>query len=167
MVIHRISLISFHTSDVRLNPSVESPYSREACRLLGQNSSYSSYICPKVGGVAFFPKKVVQVKDEKAVLEFLKSASVSEANGLAVVSSDQLPHPKAAKGKILSVYRNGDELAYDLQVKEGGIFVIADTYTKQWKAWVNEKPAKIRVVNYAFKGVEISKGRIHVRFKYR
>ena len=167
MVIHRISLISFHTSGVRLNPSVESLYSKENCRLLGQNSSYSSYICPKVGGVGFYPKKVVQVSDQKAVLEFLKSASVSEANGLAVISSDQIPHAKNAKGKILSFYRNGDDLAYDLQVEEDGIFVIADTYTKHWKAWINERPAKIHVVNYAFKGVEISKGRIHLRLKYR
>ena len=167
MVIHRISLISFHTSEVRLNPSVESPYSKENCRLLGQNSSYSSYICPKVGGVGFFPKGVVQVNDQKAVLDFLKSASVEEVNGLAVISSVQLPHPKAAKGSILSVYRNGDDLAYDLQVEEDGIFVVADTYTKHWKAWVNENPVKIRVVNYAFKGVEISKGRVHLQFKYR
>lgn len=167
MVIHRISLISFETSEVRLNPSVESLYSKENCRLLGKNSAYSSYICPKVGGVGFYPKKVVQVSDQKAVLDFLKSASVSEANGLAVISSDQLPHAKAAKGKILSVYRNGDDLAYDLQVEEAGIFVVADTYTKHWKAWVNEKPAKIRVVNYAFKGVEISRGRVHLRFEYR
>ena len=89
------------------------------------------------------------------------------SNGLAVISSDQLPHPKAAKGSILSVYRNGDDLAYDLQVEEDGIFVVADTYTKHWKAWINEKPSKIRVVNYAFKGVKISKGRVHLRFKYR
>ena len=90
-----------------------------------------------------------------------------EVNGLAVISSVQLPHPKAAKGSILSVYRNGDDLAYDLQVEEDGIFVVADTYTKHWKAWVNENPVKIRVVNYAFKGVEISKGRVHLQFKYR
>ena len=167
LVLHRISLIGFHANDIQLNPSPEGPYSEKNCDLLAQNSSYSSYICRKVGGVGYFPRKVVEVKDKDSVIDYLKEVSLAEVNGLAVIYSDHLSNPAAAKGRILSFSRNGDDLAYDLQVEEEGIFVVADTYTKRWKAWVNENPSDIFIVNYIFKGVRVPKGLVHLRFKYR
>ena len=62
--------------------------------------------------------------------------------------------------------RNGDELTYDLQIEKEGIFVVADTYTKDWRAWVNEIPSEIFVANYTFKGVNVPKGLVRLRFKY-
>ena len=167
LVLYRISLIGFHANDIQLNPSPESPYSEKNCDLLAQNSSYSSYICRNVGGVGYFPRKVVEVKDKDSVIDYLKEVSLAEINGLAVIYSDHLSNPAAAKGRILSFSRNGDDLAYDLQVEEEGIFVVADTHTKRWKAWVNENPSDIFIVNYIFKGVRVPKGLVHLRFKYR
>ena len=166
MLIHRISLISFNSNEIQLNPSSESPYSEENCDLLARNSYYSSYVCRQVGGVGFFPKKVVQVKDQEAVLSYLKTASIAETNGLAVIYSKHPAHRVAAKGTILSMARNGDELTYDLQIEKEGIFVVADTYTKDWRAWVNEIPSEIFVANYTFKGVNVPKGLVRLRFKY-
>ena len=84
-----------------------------------------------------------------------------------MIYSKSLAHRVAAKGTILSIDRNGDELTYDLQIDKEGVFVVADTYTKDWKAWVNEIPSEIIVANYTFKGVIVPKGLVHLRFKYR
>ena len=70
---------------------------------------------------------MVEVKDKDSVIDYLKEVSLAEVNGLAVIYSDHLSNPVAANGRILSFSRNGDDLAYDLQVEEEGIFVVADT----------------------------------------
>ena len=125
------------------------------------------FLCPKVGGVGFFPRKVVQVEDQDAVLNYLKTSSLEEVNGLAVIHSKHPAHRVAANGTILSVVRNGDELTYDLQIEKDGLFVVADTYTKDWKAWVNQIPSEIIVTNYAFKGVIVPEGLVRLKLKYR
>ena len=167
MIIHRISIVSFYSGRTQLNPTSDSPYSADNCELLATNSSYSSFLCPKVGGVGFFPRKVVQVEDQDAVLNYLKTSSLEEVNGLAVIHSKHPAHRVAANGTILSVVRNGDELTYDLQIEKDGLFVVADTYTKDWKAWVNQIPSEIIVTNYAFKGVIVPEGLVRLKLKYR
>lgn len=48
-----------------------------------------------------------------------------------------------------------------------GLLVLSQSWSAGWKAYVDDRPAKIHRVNYFAQGVELTPGTHRVRFEYR
>jgi hypothetical protein len=84
--------------------------------------------------------------------------------------SDQAP----AIGKVVSFHRNFNDLNYELDIQEPGLFAIADTWFPGWKAFLTETKSvtesetemEIYRVNHAFKGVIVPKGKVRLKLTF-
>lgn len=50
---------------------------------------------------------------------------------------------------------------------QSGLLFLSDNYYPGWKAFIDNKPAKIILADYSFRAVELSKGKHEVRFEYQ
>lgn len=60
-----------------------------------------------------------------------------------------------------------NSITLTVSAKEPGLFVYTDSWDKNWRAWVDEKPVPVRKAFHTFKGVEISSGKHEVRFVFK
>ena len=162
LVITRTSLLTMDKAK-SLPPKGEF-YSVESCRLLGEDAAAKAWLCPKIGGVGFFPTKLSVVESDEALETLLKKEPASFWIARAVV----VKRPVAeAAGEVVSFERKGDELRYRLKVSKPGLFVVADTDFPGWRASVQGRVAEIVPVNIAWKGVEVPAGEVEVFMEFR
>ena len=175
LVVNRVSLLTFRIDDAFFGEP-GSPYERSACRLLTRTPAQraESWVCPSVGGVGFFPS-VLSVAAGRAVAlsELAAMTPAALANAVVLgpeidlhIGEETVSEPQAGEGHVLQIDRRGDDLAYVLDVRRPGIFVIADTYFPGWAATVNGKPAGISRANVAFKAVRVPAGRVDLRLHF-
>lgn len=60
-----------------------------------------------------------------------------------------------------------EHLVLDVNAPRRGFLFLSDTYYPGWRATVNGRPAPIQRANYAFRLVEVPKGRSTVTFRFR
>ena len=65
------------------------------------------------------------------------------------------------------VVNDPEHLVLDVDAPRRGFLFLSDTYYPGWRATVNGRPAPIQGANYAFRLVEVPKGRSTVTFRYR
>jgi hypothetical protein len=175
LAVNRVSLLTFAIDDVVLGEA-GSPYERSRCRLLARSPAQKaeSWVCPAIGGVGFFPSTLHVVASRPAALSqmaALPAAALAETAMLGPeidlsVGGETIAEPAAGEGRVLQVDRRGDDLAYILDVRRPGIFVIADTYFPGWSATVNGRAAGISRANVAFKAVRVLAGRVELRLHF-
>jgi hypothetical protein len=175
LVLNRVSLFTF-TAGQAFFAEPGSPYEQSKCRLLGRSSMQTTetWVCPMVGGVGYFPETVTTVQSRAEGTKILGSAPPSDLLKIAVLGPELdlsigngVPAAAgAASGGVTSVDRRGDDLKYVLDVKRGGMFVIADSYFRGWTATVNGQPAGISRANVAFKAVRVPRGSVELKLHF-
>lgn len=67
----------------------------------------------------------------------------------------------------ISLLEKGDDFwKFQVEAKEGGLFILKENYFPGWKVKVDEKGEEIRVIDGTFKGVVIPPGRHQIKFWY-
>jgi len=170
LIVNRVSLVSFAAgTPMHLPSDAESPYASSRCRFLGRSSTAESYVCPEVGGIAYFPAVVTQVASDAEALKILRAKPLRELIDFATVERLEPQGDatlSAAAGTIVSSTIEPDRMAFDLDVTRAGHFVVSDTWFPGWRAEVNGRPAPIDRANVAFKAVEVPAGRVSVVFLF-
>jgi hypothetical protein len=175
MAVHRVSLLTFDLGGAAF-AAPPSPYQASKCRLLGksQEQGTEAYLCPEVGGIGYFPGVVEVVRSRSEALdrlgraapsELVKTAWLGPELDLSLGASGSVD-PVPGAGRVVSLRRFGDELAYVLDVERSGVFVVADTYFRGWTARVNDQPAGISRANVAFKAVRVPEGRVQLKLRF-
>ncbi|MDP8980275.1 MAG: YfhO family protein [Acidobacteriota bacterium] len=79
----------------------------------------------------------------------------------------QLPHcPDAADQVKVTRYRPSSvDITADLTCD--GMLILSDTFYPGWNATVDGKPAQVREVDFALRGVLVAKGHHDIRYRYR
>jgi hypothetical protein len=175
MAVQRVSLLTFVYGQAFF-PGGPSPYQASRCRLVARSPAQGaeSWICPDVGGIGYFPEVVRIVRSRAEAIDILRAASPADIARLAVLGPE-LASPAAGGegesvrpgiGRVLSVDRRGDDLVYHLDVERAGVFAVADTYFRGWRAMVNGAPVGISRANVAFKAVSVPRGRVELELYF-
>lgn len=166
LALHRVSLLSF-PSDFLLFPPAPSPWEQGRCRLLARDQGIESWLCPDVGGVGWFPRRVERARTVAGAVSRLAAAPLADVLETVIVGPEGADGPLApAAGRVLGVERTGDRLAYRLAVERPGVFVVADAFFPGWKARVAGAPAPVLRANAAFKAVRVPRGEIEVELRF-
>lgn len=167
MLLHRVSMISLANGKSWLNGRI---YTASRCPALQSDQLATLYVCSFMGGVGFFPKRVVLSRNPEESLKVLKDLKTEEALDFAVVERDASSDVKniniTGQGEIQGVVREKDEVIYKLKVLAAGYFVFADTFFPGWHAEVNGKEIKIFPANIAFKAVWLEPGELTLKWKF-
>jgi len=75
--------------------------------------------------------------------------------------------PSAASGEIRLRFDHSEEIEWQVQADQPGLFVVADQFYPGWTVTVNEKPAELLRVNIVNRGVILPRGSHAVRMIYR
>jgi len=130
---------------------------------------------------AFLTDKAVIIKDEKKILEKLKSKDFEPKKEVVLeedfsyTSDDQKEPLGFARDKLRR--RSSDEKAVVLKYAANEIIleaetnmprflVLSDTWYPGWKAYVDDKPGKIYRADYILRSVHLESGKHIVRFTY-
>jgi hypothetical protein len=162
LVLTRTSLLTMDKS--KSLPATGEFYSRESCRALGEDDAAAAWLCPRVGGVGFFPAHVSVVETDAELEALLKSEPAKFWIDRAAIVKRTL---EAAAGEVSSFSRQGDGLRYRLKVAKPGLFVVADTNFPGWRATVNGRDVEIIPVNFAWKGVVVPEGEVDVSMEFK
>jgi len=172
LAVNRVSLLTFAIGQANF-AQPPSPFEAAQCQLLGKDlvQGSESYVCPQIGGVAFFPEVVVftESNNARAVVDTLRHMSPSDLARTALLGPEIDPAAPAAgpgAGRVVRVQRTANDLAYTLDVDRPGVFVVADTYFRGWSATVNGSPVAISRANMAFKAVLVPKGRVELKLHF-
>ncbi|MCX5693459.1 MAG: YfhO family protein [Candidatus Omnitrophica bacterium] len=119
---------------------------------------------------AFLADKAIVIKDEKKILEFMKSKDFNPAR--EVILEEDFSYA-ADRAKRISREESVNILKYspnyveiEAVAGESKFLILSDTYYPGWKAAVDEEPGKIYRADYILRAVYIKPGRHIVRFTY-
>ena len=68
--------------------------------------------------------------------------------------------------RILSQTFSAQRLDFEVEADADTLLVLSQSHFQPWKAWVEEKPARIWIANGGFQAIEVPGGRHAVRFAY-
>ncbi len=157
MILHRVSMITSSNSYDWIAKA--QLYNSTNCHLEKRDQLASLYFCPFVGGVGFFPSRVILVSSLEDGIKTLKEVPAKEVLDLAVIET-QSQKAVAAVGKVIEVQRDKDKVTYQLNIEKSGFFVFADTYFPGWQATVNGHSTEIFPANIGFKSVWVPTGSV-------
>jgi hypothetical protein len=173
---HHVSLLTFRYDEPHFAPA-PSPYEAGKCRLLARNKEQrtESYVCPDIPGIGYFPSVVRAVSERRFAIDQLRRMSPDQILGTALIGPEtdlslgkEINGPlRPALGRVRSFARAGDDLSYQLEVEQAGMFVITDTYFRGWSARVNGQPAGISRANVAFKAVRVPAGAVELKLHFK
>jgi hypothetical protein len=169
LIVNRVSLFSFSVgTSLHLPSDVRSPYAAMRCQPLGRSDWIESYVCPEIGGIAYFPKAVIEVGSDAEALTILRSRPLRELIDFATVQrvGKQAQPTSPAAGTILSSSIVPDRMDFQLDVNRPGHFLVADTWFPGWRAEVNGRQVPIDRANVAFKAVAVPAGRVSLVFLF-
>lgn len=175
LAVNRVSLLTFAAGAAVL-PAGSGPYQASRCRFLARSPAQGaeSWVCPDAGSIGFFPEVVRVVRSRAEAIAILKIASPSDIGRLALLGpelgldggGEGAGSEQAGVGTVLSVDRGDDELTYRLDVDRPGVFVVADTFFRGWRATANGAPLGIARANAAFKAVRVPRGRVDLVLRF-
>lgn len=169
LIVNRVSLFSFGVgTSLHLPSDVRGPYAAMRCEPLARSVWIESYVCPEIGGIAYFPKAVTKVGSDAEALAILRARPLRELIDFSTLErvGEQGQPTSPAAGTILSSSIEPDRMAFLLDVNRPGHFVVADTWFPGWRAEVNGRPVPIDRANVAFKAVEVPAGRVSLVFLF-
>ena len=120
---------------------------------------------------AFLADKTIVIKDEKKILEKMKSKEFEPEK--EVILEEVLGSPSTSSGpleqhsssvRILKYEPNYVEIKAETNAPR--FLVLSDTYYPGWKASVDEKPGKIYRADYVLRAVYLEPGKHIVKFAY-
>ena len=170
LIVNRVSLFSFGVgTSTHLPSDAQSPYAASRCQLLARSIKVESYVCSEIGGIAYFPKAVIQVASDAEALKILRRKPLRDLVDFATVErigQPGTPTSAPAAGTIVRSSIEPDRMAFDLDVTRAGHFVVADTWFPGWRAEVNGRSVPIDRANVAFKAVEVPAGKVSLVFLF-
>jgi hypothetical protein len=118
---------------------------------------------------AFYVPRIEVVSDPEEILRRL-AAGRDDPRATALVERPVstffgLPGGRGP-GEVTFVENDPERLELAVNAPERGFLLLADQYAEGWDATVDDRPVPIARANYAFRLVEVPKGRSTVRFEY-
>ncbi len=120
------------------------------------------YALPRV----FVPQRVETIANEKKLLNQVADVSFKPRQVAYIESEPALPLPAECRGTAEITRETPVEVCVAATMETAGMLVLADRWDRGWRAYVDGKPAPIRLVNYAIRGVELPAGKSAVVFRY-
>jgi len=77
-----------------------------------------------------------------------------------------VPTNHSPDARILSQTFSAHRLSFDVASSVSTLLVLSQSHYQPWKAWVDEKPARIWLANGGFQAIEVPGGQHAVRFAY-
>jgi uncharacterized membrane protein YfhO len=105
--------------------------------------------------------------NEPIALELLGTFNPQETVLLPDPLHDSISSIRDADARVVRQSIGTHEHRYDVVATKRTVFVVAQTYYKNWKAFVDGKPVPLLRVNVAFQAIEIPEGKHQVRLVYR
>ena len=116
---------------------------------------------------AYLVPNVQVIERTDSALNFMRSAAFNP-HSVAVVDrpiGTTLPTTPLVHSSTIKV-RESDKVVVHTSSNRPALLVLADVYSKGWRAWVDDKPAPIVITNVAFRGVVVPQGEHDVRFEF-
>lgn len=152
---NRISVIHVRQDSQLADSGV---YSKASCNEEGRLADGFLYKCGSIGTIGYFPEKVEVLENKKDVVARLISMDPALILTTAILEQREATAAQPAAGKVLSVERTANRLAYKLDVSSSGVFIVADNWFPGWTAAINNRPVPIFHANVAWKAVAVEEG---------
>jgi uncharacterized membrane protein YfhO len=107
------------------------------------------------------------IKNKKNLLKRFYSEDFDFRNILLLEEDPKTPKCEAGcegNAKIISYTPN--KVVISVNTNSSGLLFLSDSYYKNWKVKINGKEDKIYIADYAFRAVEVQKGKSTVEFYY-
>lgn len=115
---------------------------------------------------AFIPESVVELDKDEA----LRWVQANTEPGKRAVVEDSLPPPPGLKrpGEVVDILEYMPErVTMEVAAAQPRLAVLTDSIFPGWEMTVDGKPARIRVADYAFRGIPVPRGTSTVEMVYR
>lgn len=136
-------------------------------QLAFEDGSVRIFESPTVKKRAFFVDNYRIVNDETELIAALEDNEF-DPRYEAIIKIDKLDLilPKI-HGQINNFIHSNNTVTFYTSTTDTEFLVLADSYTPDWKAYINNQETKIYQVNGALRGIVIPPGENHVIFKYQ
>lgn len=118
---------------------------------------------------AFLAEKAVVIKDEKKILEKMKTKDFKPEKEV-ILEEDfvdmQRPESIGHRAAVNILKYDPGEVVIEADTNAPRFLVLSDTYYPGWKASVDEKPSKIYRADYILRSVYLEPGKHIVKFTY-
>ena len=74
--------------------------------------------------------------------------------------------PACTNASVQLLRYDGRHLDFDVTCAADGWLLVTDRWAPGWRAWVNQRPAKVWMGNLVFRAVPVARGENQVRFLY-
>lgn len=118
---------------------------------------------------AFMVYYTAVIKEKKEVLRAISSPEI-DLSKVVILEEDVAglaPHKSIEESIVLIKEYGPNSVVIDVNSAREGFLILLDTYYSGWKAYIDDKPAKIYRADYVFRAVRVGPGRHQVRFLYR
>lgn len=112
---------------------------------------------------------VARAKEEKNpvnVLRQIANGDIDPYNSVILNEAVSLPEGNDFEGQATIISYENQSVMIEASLGSPGILVLADSYYPGWKAYVNDKEAKIYRANLFFRAVSLPAGSHVVKFQY-
>jgi len=141
-------------------------YPKDQFKLIYKDSKYEFYENMRVLSRAFLVGKYRVIKDQKKILETIFSNDFDPSKEIILEDNPGINMTEGDMGvaQIINYQPNNIEISVDS--KSNALLFLTDSYYNGWKASVNGKDIPILRANYAFRAIQVEKGRNTVKFYY-
>jgi uncharacterized membrane protein YfhO len=139
-------------------------------KMLFENRYFAIYENLHVLPRAFIVYDSETIRDRKTILN--RMINNTEDLGRKVFLDETLQSPLEAapglpvKNSVEQAAFSTDKVVFNVSSDKPGILVMSDLYTPDWKALIDDRPAKLYRANYAYRAVSVPAGRHAVVFRY-
>jgi len=136
-----------------------------------EGKKYRVYENSKVLPRAFMVYKTKVVKEEKDILALLHDPAIDLEKEIILEEQGKIiPGQNSpnifGNAKVEIKKYEPHRVNISAVTPEEGYLFLSDTYTADWKAYVDAKPAKLYRADYIFRAVKIPQGRHEIEFRY-
>jgi hypothetical protein len=139
-----------------LNSSKLSKVLQEGQTIVYENKK----VLPRV----FFVKNIKLSENKEESVKILFDSSIDLSQTGIVENEKERVSTDWSVGSSQIIRYGGNEVVIDTENKDAGFLVLTDSFYPTWKAFVDNKPVKIFITDYNFRGIVVPLGKHNVRF---
>jgi hypothetical protein len=131
------------------------------------------FVMDRNGKTNFIPAQMIDMDTTKSFLRLAKLKVTNEFNPISeavMLSSEAQKLSKksfSGEGKISMTNYKPNHIVYNAEVSENQLAVFSEVYYPNgWKAYIDNKEVEIRKVNYMLRGLELTRGKHKIEFKF-
>jgi hypothetical protein len=144
-------------------------FEADGYRLVKKGEKANVYENEDVLPRAFVADRPIVIKDEKKILERLKSRDFDPAKEVILEEDFSFPPStiyRLPSEKVDILKYSPAEVTVKAQISESKFLVLSDSYYPGWKVYVDDRKSKIFRADYILRAVHLEPGRHIVRFMY-